>query len=55
MYQALVLQFLIITNSMTQDDPPPTQVSILVNITADKGSVAIDGDLKFDYIVTNRE
>ncbi|MGB0622763.1 MAG: DUF7151 family protein [Candidatus Thalassarchaeaceae archaeon] len=42
-------------NSMTQDDPPPTQVSIPVNITADKGSVAIDGDLKFDYIVTNRD
>ena len=40
---------------MTQDDPPPTQVSIPVNITADKGSVAIDGDLKFDYIVTNRD
>ena len=42
-------------DSMTQDDPPPTQVSIPVNITADKGSVSIDGDLKFDYIVTNRD
>lgn len=42
-------------NSMTQDDPPPNQVSIPVNITADMGSVSIDGDLKFDYIVTNRD
>ena len=42
-------------NSMTQDDPPPTQVSIPVNITAEQGSVSIDGDLKFDYIVTNRD
>jgi hypothetical protein len=42
-------------DSMTQDDPPPTQVSIPVNITADKGSVSIDGDIKFDYIVTNRD
>ena len=42
-------------NSLTQDDPPPTQVSIPVNITADTGSVSIDGDLEFDYIVTNRD
>ncbi len=42
-------------DSMTQDDPPPNEVSIPVNITADKGSINIDGDLKFDYIVTNRD
>ena len=40
---------------MTQDDPPPNQVSIPVNITAEQGSVSIDGDLKYDYIVTNRD
>ena len=42
-------------SSMTQDDPPPNQVSIPVNITAEMGSISIDGDLKFDYIVTNRD
>ena len=42
-------------SSMTQDNPPPTQVSIPVNITAEMGSISIDGDLKFDYIVTNRD
>ncbi len=40
---------------MTQDDPPPNQVSIPVNITAEQGSVSIDGDLQYDYIVTNRD
>ena len=42
-------------SSMTQDDPPPNQISIPVNITAEKGSVSIDGDLQYDYIVTNRD
>ena len=42
-------------DSQTQDDPPPVEVSIPVSISAEMGSVAIDGDLDIDYIMTNRD
>ena len=42
-------------DSQTQDDPPPEQVSIPVTISAEMGSIAIDGDIDFDYIMTNRD
>ena len=40
--------------SQTQDDPPPDEISIPVNISAEMGSISIDGDIQFDYIMTNR-
>ena len=42
-------------DSQTQDDPPPEEVSVPVNIYAEMGSVAIDGVMDFDYIMTNRD
>ena len=42
-------------DSQTQDDPPPEQVSIPVSISAEMGAVSIDGDLDYDYILTNRD
>jgi hypothetical protein len=42
-------------DSQTQDDPPPNDVSIPVTISAVAGAVSIDGDLKFDYVLTNRD
>ena len=42
-------------DSQTQDDPPPEEVSIPVNVSADMGSITIDGDLVYDYIMTNRD
>ena len=42
-------------DSQTQDDPPPEQVSIPVSISAEMGAVSIDGDLDYDFILTNRD
>ena len=42
-------------DSQTQDDPPPTDISIPVTISATSGAVSIDGDLRFDYVLTNRD
>jgi hypothetical protein len=41
-------------SSLAQDDPPPTMISIPLNVTAEKGSLSNDGDVNFDYIITNR-
>ena len=40
--------------SQTQDDPPPEEISIPVNVSAEMGAISIDGDIQFDYIMTNR-
>ena len=42
-------------DSQTQDDPPPDEISIPVNVSAEMGSISIDGDIQFDYIMTNRD
>ena len=42
-------------SSLAQDDPPPTMISIPLNVTAEMGSLSIDGDVNFDYIITNRD
>jgi len=42
-------------DSQTQDNPPPDDVSIPVTISAVAGAVSIDGDMKFDYVLTNRD
>jgi hypothetical protein len=42
-------------SSLAQDDPPPIMISIPLNVTAEKGSLSIDGDVNFDYIITNRD
>ena len=41
--------------TQTTDDPPPEQVNIPVTIAAESGVITIDGDLEFDYIITNRD
>jgi hypothetical protein len=39
----------------TQEDPPPVEIAIPFNITTVKGAISIDGDLTFDYFLTNRD
>lgn len=39
----------------TQDDPPPVEIAIPFNFTAEMGAISIDGSLDFDYILTNRD
>ena len=42
-------------DAQTTDDPPPELVNIPVSISAEAGILTVDGDLKFDYIITNRD
>ena len=42
-------------DTQTTDDPPPELVNIPVSISAEAGVLTVDGDLKFDYIITNRD
>ena len=39
----------------TQGDTPPVEIAIPVTISSSTGSVSIDGDLIYDYIMTNRD
>ena len=39
----------------TSDDPPPEELAIPIGVTADYGSVAIDGSVSFDYMFVNRD
>ena len=42
-------------DAQTTDDPPPELVNIPVSISAEAGVLTVDGDLRFDYIITNRD
>ena len=42
-------------DTQTTDDPPPNLINIPVAVSADAGLLTIDGNLKFDYIITNRD
>jgi len=42
-------------DTQTTDDPPPELVNIPVSISAETGVLNIDGDVQFDYIITNRD
>jgi len=39
----------------TQGDTPPVEIAIPVTISSSTGSVSIDGELVYDYIMTNRD
>ena len=39
----------------TQDEPPPVEIAIPVTISSSTGSVSIDGEIVYDYIMTNRD
>ena len=39
----------------TQGDTPPVEIAIPVTISSSTGSVSIDGELVYDFIMTNRD
>jgi len=41
--------------NMVPTNPPTTELDIPVSVTSDYGSVAIDGSIVFDYIITNHD
>jgi hypothetical protein len=41
--------------AISQADPPPVEIAIPVTISSSKGSISVDGELVYDYIMTNRD